>query len=127
MIEMPLPPWPEEFYRELEAIRGKQGLTPVIAHVDRYIRPLRTFSIPERLEELPVLVQANASFFTGRATAAQAMKLLSRGQIQLLGSDCHDLDSRKPDLGAAIRRIEEKLGSSTLLKIENTQTTFFGF
>lgn len=127
MIEMPLAPWPEEFYRELESLHRKQGLTPVIAHIDRYIRPLRTFGIPEILEELPVLVQANAAFFTDRATANLAMKLLRKGRIHLLGSDCHDLDTRKPNLGAAVRRIEEKLGPEILMHMENLEQTLFGF
>ena len=79
LIEMPPAPWTEQMYRELEWIYTKQGLTPVIAHVDRYISPLKTHGIPGRLEELPVLVQANASFFLRRSTAAFALRLLRQG------------------------------------------------
>ena len=39
------------------------GYIPIIAHVDRYIRPFKTYGIPEQLGRMPVLVQANASFF----------------------------------------------------------------
>ena len=63
LIEMPPSPWTESMYRELENIWCRRQITPVIAHIDRYIRPFRTFGIPERLAELPVLVQANAGFF----------------------------------------------------------------
>lgn len=62
LIEMPPSPWTESMYRELENIWCRRQITPVIAHIDRYIRPFRTFGIPERLAELPVLVQANAGF-----------------------------------------------------------------
>lgn len=114
LIEMPPAPWTEQMYRELEWIYTKQGLTPVIAHVDRYISPLKTHGIPGRLEELPVLVQANASFFLRRSTAAFALRLLRQGRIHLLGSDCHNMTNRAPNLGPAVQRIVSKLGNTTL-------------
>lgn len=125
MIEMPPGPWPEEYFRELGEIRRKQGLTPIIAHIDRYIRPFRTFSIPERLGELPVLVQANGEFFLNRRTGAMALKMLKNGQIHLLGSDCHDLSSRKPNLGDALKRIEDKLGWDALLRMQSLEQVLF--
>ena len=119
MVEMPPPPWPESCYRELEQIYLKQSLTPVIAHIDRYISPLRTFSIPQRLSQLPVVIQANADFFLHRRTASMAMKMLQSGQIHLLGSDCHNLKDRQPNLGPALDRIRAKLGESVLLRLQS--------
>ena len=119
LIEMPPPPWSDAMYRELEAVRTKQGLTPIIAHLDRYIGPFRTHGIPQRLSELPVLVQANAGFFLKSSTASLAMKLLKADQIQLLGSDCHNLTTRPPEMGRAVQRIEEKLGQGTLDRIRD--------
>lgn len=117
LIEMPPPPWSDAMYGELEAVRTRQGLTPIIAHVDRYISPFRTRGIPQRLAQLPVLVQANAGFFLKASTAAMALKMLKADQIQLLGSDCHNLTTRPPEMGAAVRRIREKLGQGTLDRI----------
>lgn len=119
LIEMPSVPWTESMFRELEEIHRKQGLTPVIAHVDRYIRPFHTYKIPERLAELPVLVQANASFFLHPSTAGMAMRLLRRDQIHLLGSDCHDLTDRKPNLGAAAALIKKRLGEAALARLKD--------
>ncbi len=119
LIEMPPPPWSEAMYRELEAVRTKQGLTPIIAHVDRYISPFRTHGIPQRLAQLPVLVQANAGFFLKPTTASMALKLLKADQIQLLGSDCHNLTTRPPEMGRAVQRIEEKLGQGILDRIRD--------
>ncbi len=121
LIEMPPAPWSGAMYRELADIREKRGFIPVIAHVDRYIGRFRTFGIPEKLRELPVLVQANASFFLERS--AQAMKLLKADQIQLLGSDCHNLADRAPNLAEAKKQILKKLGPEILngiLAWENT-------
>ena len=90
---------------------------PIIAHVDRYIRPLRTYGIPRRLEELGVLVQANANFFIRRDTERMAMKLLKTGHIHLIGSDCHGLESRRPNVKEAVEKIERKLGRDAISRI----------
>lgn len=121
LIEMPPSPWNRQMYRELEGIYMKQQLIPIIAHVDRYIRPLRTYGIPRALEELPVMVQANADFFLQKSTAAFALRLLRENRIHLLGSDCHNLTDRAPNLGDAIRVISGKLGSECLDRIGGYQ------
>lgn len=121
LIEMPQSPWTERMYRELEWIYTKQGLVPVIAHVDRYIAPFKTHKIPQRLTELPVVVQANADFFLKRSTARMAMGMLQKDQIQLLGSDCHNLTYRAPRLGEALEKIEKRLGADTLARIASCQ------
>lgn len=118
LIEMPMGPWTPEMYRELENIRTQRGLTPIVAHIDRYIRPFRTGGIPEKLARLPVLVQANAEFFLNRSTAGMAMRMLRKEQIHLLGSDCHNLSTRKPNMGPALQKIRQKLGGEPLQRIE---------
>ena len=126
LVEMPAAPWTEEMYRELIRIREVRGITPIIAHIDRYIAPLRTGGIPRRLAEMPVLVQANAEFFLRAATSAMAMRMLKAGQIHLLGSDCHNMRSRKPNLGGARDRIERKLGAQALEKIRENEHRVLG-
>lgn len=121
LIEMPNAPWSESMYRELAEIRDRRDLIPIIAHVDRYISPFRTYGIPERLEQLPVLVQANASFFLNRKTRGMAMKMLREDRIHLLGSDCHNLSSRLPNLGPAVELIEQRFGSEMIEQIVSYQ------
>lgn len=117
LIEMPDVPWTDSMYRELEYLSLRRGLLPIVAHVDRYIAPLRTFGIPQKLEQLPVLVQANASFFLRGTTRSLALKLLRKNQIQLLGSDCHNLTTRKPNLDGAVELIRQRLGDEGLDRI----------
>ncbi len=121
LLEMPQSPWTEAMYRELEQIPARQGITPILAHVDRYIGPFRTYGIPERLAELPVLVQANASFFLRRSTARMALRMLKEDRIQFLGSDCHDPNSRPPRLGEAVEKIRGSLGQRVLDRIVEYQ------
>lgn len=122
LIEMPMPPWPDSLLKELERIRYKQELVPIVAHIDRYIRPLRTRGIPELFAGLPVLVQASGSFFLNRRTRNLALRLLQEDKIHLLGSDCHNLDVRVPNLQDTVRIIEEKMSVSRILKMNSLES-----
>lgn len=125
LIEMPFGSWTSDMYRELEAIRSRRGMIPIVAHVDRYIRPFHTRGIPEQLAQLPVLVQANAEFFLSRGTAGMAMRMLKADNIHLLGSDCHNLSSRMPNLGDALQRIQKKLGQRAVERLEYHESNFW--
>lgn len=121
MIEMPMGRWTSAMYEELEQIHAVQGLIPVVAHVDRYLGKIRDFGIPKALAGLPVLVQANAGFFLGDntgglsgGTVGKAMRMLKNEYIHLLGSDCHNLTDRGPNLGDAVKAIERSLGAEAL-------------
>ena len=122
MIEMPGAPWTEKMFRELELIYEKQGLIPVIAHIDRYIGPWNAGRIFRRLAQSPVLIQANGAFFTRRATAGLALRLLREGKIHVLGSDCHNCFDRPPDLGKAMKVIFSKIGETYLEQIRNDES-----
>lgn len=121
LVEMPMAPWPERAYHELAAMKERQGITPVLAHVERYLPRFRAERVLNKLEALPVLLQANASFFLERRTAKMAMNLLCKGKIHLLGSDCHNLDSRPPRLGPAVEKIRQTLGDDALEWIKHHQ------
>ena len=125
LIEMPPSPWPEFVYRELEAIWRRRGITPVVAHIDRYIAPFRTHKIPQRLQQLPVLVQANAEFFLEKATAGMALRMLKAEQIQLLGSDCHNMTSRPPLIGKAFDVIKKRCGADYLCQMNEFGYSLF--
>lgn len=128
LVEMPQPPWSEDMYRELEEIVSCHGLTPIIAHIDRYIEPFHTCGIPRRLEKLPVLVQANARFLLHRRTKSMALKMVKKGRIHLLGSDCHNLTTRPPRLGLALEVLSRagiRQGQDGLLEQVNRHTDAF--
>ena len=126
LLEMGDSPWGDSAYREMMQIWQKQGLTPVIAHVDRYIGPWRDYGIPSRLEALPVVVQANASFFLRPSTSPMSMRMLKRDQIHLLGSDCHNMTSRRPNLGSALQKIQRKLGQGAIDRVRGCEAALLG-
>lgn len=118
LIEMPMPPWSKRMVEEIASIPTNLGLVPIMAHIDRYIKPFKTYGIPDTLSQLPVLIQVNTSFFLQRNTSRMAYRLLRENKIHLLGSDCHNLEHRPPNLGIALSKIERKLGKETLMVLE---------
>ena len=117
MIEMPQSAWTDSMYRELLQIHDQMDLTPVIAHVERYLSLLRGPRLIKRLGTMPVVVQANASFFLNRGTAGKALRMVKEGQIHVLGSDCHNLQDRSPNLGPAVQRIRDRIGDAYVQEI----------
>ena len=113
MVEMPMRRWSDRIICELDGIRQKQSLTPIIAHIDRYVELLDK-SVFLKLSEMGVLIQANAEFFISRKTRKNALNMLSRGDIHLLGSDCHDMSERKPNLKEALDIIIANLGEEAV-------------
>ena len=114
LIEMPFAPWNERMVREVCDLPLQTGLTPVLAHVDRYRTREQLPRHMERLLGCGVLFQCNAEAFLRFGSRGWALKLVRDGCIHFLGSDAHNLTARKPNLGEAARVIEKKLGRDTL-------------
>ncbi|MDD3231409.1 MAG: hypothetical protein PHE09_19680, partial [Oscillospiraceae bacterium] len=66
------------------------------------------------LHQHGILLQANAEYFTRRLTQRAAIKALKNGEIYLLGSDCHNMNTRKPNMDEAANIIKRKLGDGVL-------------
>ena len=109
LLEMPMTGWTEYMVRELIELSGKSGIQIVLAHIERYLR-LQERSVWERLRENGIQMQSNASFFTSFTTKRKAIALLGNGNIQFVGSDCHNMTSRSPQIGKAYEVIRKKLG-----------------
>ncbi len=117
LIEPPFVPFSKNMLDEIEAIRENLGLIPVIAHLDRYCRMLRDDSLFDKLSERRVLIQVNASFFLNPASKDFAINLLQQGMFQFLGSDCHNMAERAPNLGPAAEIIAKKKQDKYLAKV----------
>lgn len=110
LVEMPFCRWSSAVIDELFTIRDSMGLIPVVAHIERYIdqRP-GTFG---ELAADGILLQSNAEHFLDFWHKRRALKLLENGYIHLLGSDCHRIDRRVPNLPEAAQYIRDKLGEA---------------
>ena len=113
LLEMPLSEWTESMIKDLIELSGNGGIQLILAHVERYMG-LQKRETWERLYENGVLMQVNASFFTGRMSRRKAINLLQEDLIHLVGSDCHNMTTRPPQLGKAFEVIRKKLGDQCL-------------
>ncbi len=96
LLEMPAGRWDEYTYRELEMIYTEQGITPILAHIERYVGRFDINKILRYLSDLPVLLQVNCSFINEKPTRRTALKLINAQKIHVIGSDCHSSQWRCP-------------------------------
>ena len=112
LVEMPMSAWSDRLLSELAQIHEKQGLIPIVAHLDRYVNRFNARRTVERLAHLPVFIQVNTTFFTARSTRRLALELLCSNRVHLLGSDCHDTEKRPPNMARAAKQIADKADPS---------------
>ena len=67
----------------------------------------------------------NSSEFLKFFSKKRALSLLKKQKIHFLGSDCHNLTTRQPDLFKAYDVIEKKLSKEFLKDFENYGNSFF--
>lgn len=126
LIEMPHSHFSQKHLESLSTFKEKTGYTPIVAHLDRYITFWNTYGLPEKLAEMDLLVQVNASYFLRFPNKFQALKLLKEYKIHLLGSDCHNMTERKPNLSSAYDIIKQKLGEATLNRLSEYESLVLG-
>lgn len=101
LLEMPFCPWTKRMVREVLEIHSQAGITVLLAHIERYLR-WQQEEVWDTLGAAGVLNQCNASFFLRWQTKRKALRMLRKGRIHLLGSDCHNMDIRPPRLGEVL-------------------------
>lgn len=100
LLEMPFARWSRRTLQEVRALQA-QGITVVLAHIERYLH-WQDEETWETLLDWGVLNQCNASFLLRWQTRRKALHMLREGMIHLLGSDCHNMYTRPPQLGKAL-------------------------
>lgn len=105
LVEMPFVRWTKDMIDDVVNIEAELGLNPILAHIERYINRQKGSTVPYLIDN-GALIQSNASFFLDKKTKKQAISMLKREEIHILGSDGHNMDDRRPQLGAALREIE---------------------
>lgn len=118
LLEMPFASWPSRAVAELEELAQRGDLTVVLAHIERYLSQQPRELWP-RLRQLGVLFQCNASFFLDWRTRRRAIGMLRKGEIDLLGSDCHGISYRPPQMGEAAEHIRRRAGDAALARLES--------
>ena len=119
LLEMPFSPWGEYELDVLTSLALDRGIQVVLAHYERYYELQKDPTIHQRVEELPVYLQINAGTLLSWRRRGHWLDWLEQGQAHLLGSDCHNLTNRAPNLGQARELLRRKVGAQVLEKIDH--------
>lgn len=125
LLEMPFAQWDGLVLREVEELLTKQDLRVVLAHVERYPEFQKDRSVWERILDMSrtrhLTLQVNAGSFTrSRSRRKFCLRLLEEHRNVILGSDCHNMTGRAPNLKTAIPLITKKLGRARVDLLEQT-------
>ena len=112
LLEMPFTSWSRRMVEEVVELQRSRGLQVLLAHVERYLKD-QDSQVWETFRQNGVWMQCNASFFLHWRTKPKALRMLRKGEIHMLGSDCHNKTTRPPRLGEAAEVIEKSLGQGT--------------
>ena len=116
LLEMPFSEWSSRTVDTVFRIMSN-GVTPIIAHFERYIPIIKDMKPIYELRKMGCILQMNAESFKGFFAKRKALKFFSEGTARLLGSDCHNLTSRAPEIKFAYDLIAEKLGEEKVREI----------
>ena len=118
MLEMPFADWTGLQLETVEALVLDCRYDVVLVHPERFCFSKSNKHKLEKLAELPIGLQVNAGSLLRWGTRRLALDLLQMAQYPLLGSDCHNLTSRPPNLKEGRKVVMQKLGEAFLKKID---------
>ncbi len=119
LLELPYTPWSSWYNHEIYSIISKHEVTPVMAHIERYIRSPKDIKKLDSLVSFGVKFQINASSFLSFSGRRIIRELAAEGLISAIASDCHNLTRRSPDISKALKAFSNKFGEDFIEHIYN--------
>lgn len=96
------------------------GFSPIVAHAERYGSMNSDLGFIEYLISLGVRIQVNADSVIGSLGGAYkriCTRLLDIGAVSFIGSDCHNMKTRPPRLGACAAYLSKRYGIDAVKEI----------
>lgn len=126
LLEMPFQVWNEEIIGEVRRLIYSRKLTVMIAHLDRYLEIKGNKPFIKKLLSLPVVIQLNAGEFLDRKGKRKLLKIIKQQDKVVLGSDCHNMNTRPPILAKARAVLGNECDRTVLQKIDETGENILG-
>lgn len=103
-------------FERLENLYYDFSVVPVLAHIERYNNLMSDFSKIEELIDMGCMTQVNISSFADfpRHARKKILKLVDKGLVNLIGSDCHNMSGRAPVYEDGIKVILKHFGQSAV-------------
>lgn len=114
--------FPQSSYREIEEaidLLVREGLTPVIAHVERCYCLVSDYDRLYELTKMGALMQMNSYSLLGSRFDRRVKlcrRMAQKGFVHFLGSDCHNEEDRPPGMQESYEAIE-KFGGEDMADI----------
>lgn len=124
LVEMPMERWQESAIKELGKMACSASVIPVAAHIDRYFGYINK-RVLEELSDNGVLFQMNCDAFLDGRTRRSAVRMMKKGLVSFLGTDCHDTENRPPRMDEAEKILEKKLGDGFMRWFSEKQADVF--
>ena len=119
LLEMPFTEWTSLVMKDVHSLIINRGITPIIAHIERYLPYQQRTRKIEELLSMGAIFQTNGEAVINGSQKRNILKMIKTNKIHLLGSDCHNLSERPPNLDQAFQTISKKLGNSILRRIDS--------
>lgn len=125
LVELPFEQWDEAVLRDVESLIRRQRLNVVLAHIERYYGFQSDKRVWDRVMALPVTPQINAGSLVKKGGLFHrdnkrrfCLRYLSQHPQTIIGSDCHNMEGRAPNIRRARQEIEAALGAGALDAID---------
>ena len=111
LLEMPFTSWSGRMVDEVLELQRRRGFQVLLAHIERYLKD-QDSQVWDTLRQNGVWTQCNVNFFLRWQTRRKAQALFKKGEIQMLGSDTHNMTTRPPNLALAREALVKSLGEA---------------
>ncbi len=133
LLELPFAQWHSDISKDISELMDRRGLHIILAHLERYEHFQKSRHVWDCLLDMPLTIQLNCediidagSIFRRNHMHKTSMELLSRYDNVIIGSDCHNLTDRKPNLADARAAIEKRCGAERLAQIDKYTEELLG-
>ena len=121
LLEMPFCSWDDRILKEVSSLVNDRGFNIVLVHIERYLGFSGQKEKLDSLLYIPVYLQVNAESlcqegFFKKKKSKELISWFETGKVSLMGSDCHNLSSRLPNLNLG----RSKLSKEALENIDET-------
>ena len=118
LLEMPFRMWRQKDIDQVRNLIEERKFSLIIAHLERFMKTAGNKEYIEELMSLPVTIQINAESLSDWKQSHTLIKMFKRGQAHILGSDCHGIHHRPPNLMEGRQILEKKAGEACIRRLD---------
>lgn len=105
LLELPFGKWTPNLLRDVQAFQRVRGITPILAHLERYFS-CQDKRLISAMMDSDAFIQMNAEFLLDFWKFQKGKRLIRQGFVHVMGTDSHNMTDRTPNLGMAVERLE---------------------